>query len=77
MLRGRFSLGKDLMKGLILIAIYFSNAGHLFQHYLSKRQCTFHLKKIILLKTIIAIHRFDVVQFGAERKSLILITLRR
>ena len=62
MLRGRFSLGKDLMKGLILtwtqytllgprywwyliLALYFNNAGHLFQHYLSKRQCTFHLKK--------------------------------
>ena len=82
MLRGTFLLDKDLMKGLVLMTHNsnnnFSKADHLFQHHLSKRQCTFHFKKgggvrgrgwgggEILLKTIMAIHRFDVVQTGVE-----------
>ena len=37
---------------------------------------TFFLKKEILLKTIMAVHRFgNAVQFGVELKSLILIRL--
>ena len=37
------------MKGLVLMTHNsnnnFSKADHLFQHHLSKRQCTFHFKK--------------------------------
>ena len=63
------------MKGLVLMTY---QVDHLFQHHFlnGRAYFIFNTAKKALLKTIIAIHRFDVVQLGAERKSLILIRLR-
>ena len=68
-------LNRDLMKGLVLMTdnscnnFRFGVEDNLFCHQILN-DSTFFFKKEILLKTIIAVHRF-----GAELKSLILIRL--
>ena len=63
------------MKGLVLMTY---QVDHLFQHHVlnGRSYFIFNTGKKHYSKLYCFIHRFDVVQFDLERKSLILIRLR-